>query len=57
MDWLALLFDQISLTFLSVFVPTILVVVFFIYAAHRAHIKHIERLDKIKQGYFLSDDD
>lgn len=57
MDWLQPLFEQISLTFLSVFIPTILVVVFFIFAAHRAHIKHVERLEKIKQGYFLSDDD
>ena len=57
MDWFSTLFDQATLSFLSVFIPTIIIVGFFAYAAYRSHIKHVERIDKIKQGFFLSEDE
>lgn len=57
MDWLLRLFSSDSLSILFLITPTLFIIAVFIYSARRAHIKHLERIEKIKQGYFLSEDE
>lgn len=44
-------------SFYLIIFPTLLFVAAFFYAARKAHLKHIERINKIKQGYFLSEEE
>lgn len=55
MEWFQTIFNLDLVSFLSVLMPTVIILVGFGIVAYRAHLKHLRRIAEIKQGIYCID--